>query len=252
MKENSKRRDYRKPQWTMREFLPVFLRCVLVVFFLAIFFYRSVWALVPLSGIGYLYFKMLEKDKIRKAQEALNGQFKECILSVATALRAGYAVENAFVESEKDMELLYGRESYIYRELEWIRRGMIINITLEEQLEELAVRSGSDEIAQFAGVFSVAKRNGGNLSQVIQNSADLIGQRIDMQQEIQTLLQGRRLEQNLMKVMPFLVLLYVGITIPGYFDVLYHRGSGIAVMTACLVLYLGAYYLGEKTLKEIA
>lgn len=251
MKENSKRRDYHKPQWTMGEFFPVLIRCTLVVVFLAFFFYRSALAIIPLSGIGYFYFKMLEKDRIREAKEELNSQFKECILSVSTALKAGYAVENAFVESEKDMELLYGRKSYIYRELEFIRRGMIINITLEEQLEELAARSGSEEIAQFAGVFAVAKHNGGNLSEVIQTSSDLIGQRIEMQQEIQTLLQGRRMEQNIMKVMPFLVLLYVDITIPGYFDVLYHQGNGIAVMTLCLALYLGAYYLGEKMLRNI-
>ena len=219
---------------------------------LAYFFYRSVWAMLPLSIVGVLFFRMERDKKIEKIKENLNIQFKECILSVASCLKAGYAVENAFVESRNDMKLLYGESSLIYTELECIRRGLIINITLEELLTDLGNRSASDDIMQFAQVFGIAKRNGGNLPEIIQTTAVLIGRRIDAKQEVKTLLSGRQMEQTIMKLMPFGILLYIGRSYPGYFDTLYHNWQGTAIMTGCLGVYLAAYVMGDRIIGKIA
>ena len=219
---------------------------------LTYFFYRSVWAMLPLSIVGVLFFRMERDKKIEKIKEDLNIQFKECILSVASCLKAGYAVENAFVESRNDMKLLYGESSLIYTELECIRRGLIINITLEELLTDLGNRSASDDIMQFAQVFGIAKRNGGNLPEIIQTTAVLIGRRIDAKQEVKTLLSGRQMEQTIMKLMPFGILLYIGRSYPGYFDTLYHNWQGAAIMTGCLGVYLAAYVMGDRIIRKIA
>lgn len=252
MSESLSRRDYRKCLLSPKEWVMTVSKSILIVGLLAYFFYRSVWALLPLSVVGVLFFK-LECERIaNKAREELNGQFKECILSVAASLKAGYAVENAFVESRNDMKLLYGEEASIYVELEHIRRGLVINITLEELLTDLAVRSGSEDILQFARVFTIAKKSGGKLPEIIETTAQLIGRRIDAKQEIKTLLSGRQMEQNIMKLMPFGILLYIGSSYSGYFDSLYHNWQGVAIMTVCLVVYLSAYILGDKILQQIA
>lgn len=246
------RRDYQKCQWGPKELTTAIGKSVLVVIVLAYFFYRSLWAVLPLSVVGILFFKLEGQNRMKAIREELNSQFKECILSVAASLKAGYAVENAFVESRNDMKLLYGEESLIYAELEHIRRGLVINITLEELLTDLAVRSGSDDIIQFAQVFAIAKKSGGKLPEIIQTTAEMIGRRIDARQEVRTLLSGRQMEQNIMKLMPFGILLYIGSSYPGYFDTFYHNFQGVAIMTVCLVVYLAAYVLGDKILQQIA
>lgn len=227
------------------------MKAVLIVILLSYFFYQSVWAVLPLSVVGFLFFRGECKKKQEKRREELCAQFRECILSVVTCIRAGYAVENAFVESRKDMKLLYGEESLIYEELESIRRGLVVNVTLEELLSDLGKRSDNEDIVQFAQVFAIAKRGGGNLPEVIQSTVTLIGQRIDAKREIQTVLSGRKMEQNIMKGMPFIIVLYINASYPGYFDVLYHNPQGVAVMTVCLVLYLAAYVLGDKIMGKI-
>lgn len=252
MKTSLRQRDYHEYLWDKKELGAAFAQTIAVVFFLSYFFYKSVLACLPMSAVGVLYFRMLKQKKQERCREELTLQFRECILSVAASLKAGYAVENAFMESRSDMELLYGKNSLIYQELELIRRGLVINITLEEQLFHLADRSDSEEIGQFARVFSIAKRNGGNLSEIITSSSELIGQRLDAKCEMQTMLSGRQMEQKVMKLMPFAVLGYIGISYPGYFDMLYHNWQGAAIMTGCLALYLSAYVLGEKILRQIA
>lgn len=251
MKTNLKQQDYHSYKWKSRELLPVGLRVVGAIVVLAWFFYRSLWAVLPLTAVGVWYFRKIERDKAQRCREELALQFKECILSVATALNAGYSIENAFMESRRDMEILYGEDSLIYGELEHIRRGLVTNITLEELLFDLGKRSGSEEIRQFATVFTIAKRSGGKMDEVIRSTSQLMEQRLDAYQELQIVLSGRRMEQNIMKVMPFGVLGYVGVTYPGYFSPLYHNLQGILIMTGCLVLYLAAYVSGEKILESI-
>jgi tight adherence protein B len=208
-------------------------------------------AAILLIPLGVVFFKEIVEKKKRKLQELLTQQFKECILSVSASLKAGYAVENAFMESRGDMKLLYGENSLIYKELELIRRGLIVNLTLEELLADFAQRSHSQEIYQFSQIFAIAKRNGGNLPEIIRFSAELIGHKIDTTQEINTVLSGRRMEQNIMKMMPFGILAYIGMTYPGYFDSLYHNLKGIMIMTGCLIIYVAAFVAGDKILRRI-
>ena len=251
MKKNSERRDYAECCWSGWDFWAAIGKSVAVTCLCAWFFYRSVWAVIPLSGVGALYYRMLRQKYVECRRQRLVSEFRECILSVGTALRAGYAVENAFLECRNDMWLLFGEYSLIYQELELIRRGMVINITLEELLKDLADRSHSEELQQFAEVFAIAKRSGGNFVEIINSSAEIISRQIEMRQEVQTLLSGRQMEQMVMKLMPFGILIYIGMAYPGYFNVLYHNSQGILIMTVCLAVYLTAFVMSDRIVKRI-
>lgn len=246
-----KRPDYHKYRWKKGEKAGTVALCTGATGLLAYFFYRSLWAALPLSAVGALLFFRITLEKGRKRREELGAQFRECILAVATSLQAGYSVENAFVECRQDMALMYGESGSIVREMDIIRRGLNINISLEELLADMAARSGCEEIAQFSQIFSIAKRNGGNMAEIIRSSADQIGKQIELKQEMQMLLGGKKMELAIMKVMPFGILLYIGLSNPGYFDSLYHNLAGVAIMTVCLAVYLGAYLLGEWILDKL-
>lgn len=207
--------------------------------------------MIPLSAVGVLLFVKIAADRGRTQQEELSIQFRECILAVSTSLQAGYSVENAFVECRQDMAFLYGEKGLIVEEMDIVRRGLNINISLEELLQDMAMRSGCEEIAQFAQIFSIVKRNGGNMAAVIQSTADQIGRRIELKREIRMFLGGKKMEMGIMRIMPFGILLYVDMGTPGYFDSLYHNFTGMAIMTVCLLIYLTAYFLGEWIMKGL-
>ncbi|MBP5282612.1 MAG: type II secretion system F family protein [Lachnospiraceae bacterium] len=251
MKESLKQRDYHQYEFDKKEFLLVLLIAAGVVAFLAWFFYRSLWCGIPLSPIGIFLIRYVKRKNGEKRRAMLTEQFKECILSVSASLQAGYAVENAFLESREDMRNLYGEGSMIYEELEMIRRGLVINIPLEELLLDFGERSGCEEIRQFAQLFSIAKRGGGSIPEMIRTSANLISQKIEARQEVQTILSGRIMEQNVMRLMPFGITFYVGAIYHGYFDPLYQDLAGRGVMTLCLLLFLASLFVGEKIFEGI-
>lgn len=256
MKANSKRRDYHSHswhdyRWRKGELLQTVLVCAAAAAIPAYFFYRSIWAMLPLSAAGVFLFRNIQRKKAERARRELSSQFRECILCVSTSLRAGYSVENAFLETEKDMRVMYGKDSLICGELEFLRRGLNINISVEELLEDIAKRSGCEDIGEFARVFALAKRNGGNMAEIIQISANRIGKKIELRGEIQTVLSGRQMEFMIMRLMPFGILFYIEMGTPDYFAPLYHNPLGVAVMTGCLAVYLGAYFLGEAVLGKL-
>ena len=218
--------------------------CIVALF--SYFFYRSVIASLFMLPVLVPYY-VLEKRKKRKRDAArIGAQFKDVLLSVTTSLRAGYAAENAFVEAHKDMLLLYGRNSLICKETEKIVAGLRNHVVLEQLLTEFARRSGNEQIMEFAGVFGVAKRSGGNLTQILTRTAEVIGSRIDVEREIEVLLSAKKMEAKIMEIVPFFIVFYVGATSRGFFDPLYHNLFGVLMMSICLAVYLVAYFMLEK------
>lgn len=251
MSESLKKRDYHSYSPSLGEQIGLVGQSVGIVGMLAVFFYRSPWAVLPLSVIGWWYYKRLCRQKAERCREELGAQFRECLLAVSAALQAGYAVENAFVESREEMKSLFGKESLIFGEIEFIRRGLVINISLEELLHDLAARSDVEEIVQFSQIFSIAKKCGGDLPKIIQTTANLSAQQAETKQEVDVLLSGKKMELNVMRLMPFGILTYIGLSYPGYFSPLYHNLQGEAIMTLCLVVYLAAFRLGDRVLDRI-
>lgn len=248
--EGSERRDYENHIWTLRETIILAVQCACLVIVLCWFFYRSVWACLPLSVLGIRYGK---NQRVRKAQEDRRNlllQFCDMIQSAASAMKAGYSVENAFLESYVDMCMMYGESSMICQELNVLRRGLIMNIALEELLTDFGQRSHVPQIREFASVFSIARKSGGNMAEIIRSTADVIHRLVETREEIQTQTAARRMERNIMNVMPFAILAYVDAGNKGYFDTLYHNLTGVAIMTVCLVVYLAAYFLSEQILDK--
>ena len=168
--------------------------------------------------------------------------------SVIAALQAGYSVENAFEHSYDDLILLYGKNEIIPKEIEVINRNLRNNHNLEEVLTDLADRTHVKDIADFAEVFRIAKRSGGDLTAILGNTAETISDRIEVRREIAVGISDKKMEQKIMDMVPFGIIFYIDATSPGFFDPLYHNLLGVALMTAMLAIYVFAFLLGEKIL----
>lgn len=165
---------------------------------------------------------------------------------VSASLLAGYALENAFLDAQKELELLYGPESSMQAELEKINRQVCMNQPLEKVFREFASGCGVEEIRNFSEILTFAKRSGGDLVEIIQGTVENIGSKIQIEEEIQTMIAEKKLEQKVMNVMPMFLLAYMDFTSPGYLDVLYGNLLGILIMTTCLAVYVAAVMISER------
>lgn len=211
-------------------------------------FYRSTVAFIILSPLSVLY-PLYQREKLRQRRlETLRSQFKEAALILASSLSAGYSVENAFSVTGVELEQLYGPDGMITTEVDGIVSQLRVNRTVEELLMDFAERSGLDDIKNFAEVFSVAKRSGGELVQIINHVTKVISDKIQVGEEIITMTTEKRFEQNIMNLAPFLIVIYIDMTSPGFFDVMYTTLSGRLVMSVCLFLYGISVLMSQKIL----
>ena len=213
---------------------------------LAKVFYDSYVA--ALFGIVLFPFLMRKKgnELAAKRRERLALEFKQFLLSFSGSLKAGYSVENAFVQASADLCLVYDEKSDMVTECKTICHRLQNNQVLEELILDFAKRSGHSDICDFAAIFSIAKRSGGNMNAIIQNTATVIGEKIETKREIALMFAAKRAEQNVMNVVPIGIIGYMRLSSPGYFDRLYGTLPGILIMTACLILYIFAIFLSQK------
>lgn len=219
---------------------------IVLLIIIALFFYRSLFAVPFLLPVYLLYGRQRKRKLIQNRKKELAIQFKDALLAVSANQRAGYSVENAFRQAYEDMILLYGRASPICKELYTVIIGLSNNLILEKLLYDFGKRSGIEDIIEFAEVFAAAKRNGGNMTEVIERSVSVIEEKIGTEREIQVLISAKEMEQKIMNIVPFGILLYISITSKGFFDVLYHNLPGVCIMTVCLMIYIGAVMLSSK------
>ena len=86
------------------------------------------------------------------------------------------------------------------------------------------------------------------MMKIFQDTTEKIRQKVEVEREIETVMAAKKAEQRIMDLVPFGILLYVGLTSPEFLQPMYGNITGVVVMTICLLGYAGAFLLAEKIL----
>lgn len=213
---------------------------------IGVLFYESVWAIVVCLPLGILYFRNWEKECLERKKREFRLQFQEAMQSVAASLNVGYSLENAMREAKKDLNVLYDRNAMIQKEFDYMLRQLYIQIPMEQVLTEWADRVKLEEVRNFVDVFCMAKRSGGDMMGIIRNAISRIRDKMESEQEIETILAARRYEFKVMAVIPLGIIAYMRLSFPEFMGMLYDSMAGVGVMSICLTVYISAYYLGQR------
>lgn len=222
------------------------MKAVLLDAMLAYLFYNTWAAAVVLIPVGIFYLHQWREDYCRKKEQEFREQFQNGMQILASALKAGYSVENAVRETEKDLRPLYPEDCRIRREFIRMIHELDMNLTAEQVLKDMARRIRQEDVDNFVTVFATAKRTGGDSISILKNTVQMIGEKIEVEREIQTLLAAKKLEFNVMCVIPLGMVLYMRMTFPEFLSVLYGNLVGGIMMSVCLGVYAFAWRLGTK------
>lgn len=244
---NEKNIDYNTYVMPAGEKLLNIIKVLPAIYLLGFLFYKN-HLLSALLCIGALFYPRLKvKAIIRKRKEELNIQFKDMLYSLKSSLWAGRPVELAFGEVSKDLCILYPDPSTpIIMESSLLVKKLEMNNTVESAFSNFAERSGIDDIKDFAEVLKICKRTGGNLVEVVKRTSAIISDRIEMEQDINTMLAQRNLERKVLNIMPVIILALISTTAAEYMSPVYNTAAGRIVMTAAALLLAAAYYLSRK------
>ena len=248
-KKKRKKQAYEKYYFTIREWLLYLAEGTAAGSFIAWLCYHSVRAAPLAAGIALLVVWKKRKALLEERKKKLHYHFKDFLSSLHASLRAGYSVENGVRSARDDLEKLHGEKDVLTEELTGIVRQMELQVPVEQLFLGLGYRSGIEDIRTFGEMLWIAKRTGGNLGKILQDTWRTLCAKIDTRQEVDAVIAARRYELNLMSLMPAGIILYLRLTFSGFVEQLYENPAGAAVMTVCLAVYAGAYYLGRRMVR---
>lgn len=241
--------NYNEYQLTKKETKSVWLLSFFLMAIVAWLFYRSVWAIVLFP---FFYQKVKKKLK-QLGKEKRDAEFLEAFLNgmrtLNSALQAGLSMERAFREVERETKILYREDSYFYQEMVELNHSVDMNISIEKLFLEFANRTGMEDIIQFAEVLEYGKRSGGNWKQIIDSTVYRMNEKCEVRKQIEVMIAEKKLEQEVMNILPLGILCFLQMASWEYMSVLYHNWFGVMMMTIVLVLYLFALYVSEKIMQ---
>ena len=225
------------------------VKSVLLIMLIAYLFYETLWAAVILSPLAYLHFRHLLQEEMGKQQMRFLKQFQDSLQSLQAQLNLGYSMENAVKEVHKEIQLLYSGKELIVREYNYMVHQMNLNVTAERAWQNFADRVELAEVENFVTIFILSKRSGGNGVSIIRNAIRQISERAEVKQEIMTIIAGKRMEFQVMTVIPFGMIFYMKLAFPEFMAVLYGNLVGVILMTVCLGIYLIAWNIGKNIVR---
>ena len=207
-------------------------------------------AVIPIAVgclAGRLFVPMRQKSIIEKRKRELSHQFRDMLDALTTSLGAGKNVNDSFMGVYEDLKIQYDEDAFILKELEVIISGIHNNIDIEDVLEDFGKRSDNDDILSFANVFKISYRKGGNIKEIIRNTHSILSDKMEIAEDIETLVTSNRLEQNIMIVMPIVLIALIKMMSPE-FAANFVTPAGLISTTVSLAIFVAAYFIGKAVL----
>lgn len=206
----------------------------------------NVVVFVIVGIIGWRVFTSMRTESLKKKRMTeLTHQFRSFLESLAVSLSSGMNVFDSLAGAHADLQTEFSDNGYMTAEVKEMLAGIQNNIPIEEMLASLGERSGNDDIKNFATVFEICYRTGGNLKEVVQRTNGIISERIEIKEEIETLMTSNKTQFTAMMVIPVVIILLMRV-MSSTFAQSFASPLGVVAMTIAIAIFYAAYVMGQK------
>ena len=222
----------------------VMIKIILLLSGIVILFYAD-FRMFPITiPFGYYYYRHCMEKLLVKKKQIFERQFHDALQTLEAHLNVGYSMENAIKETKRELLVLYKNSDAIVKEFTYMSRQLNLNVTVEQVWRDFARRVDLPAVNNFVVVLIQAKRSGGDSISIIKETIRRLSERAEIKEEIETIIAARRLEFQIMTIIPFGIIAYMKISFPDFMNVLYSGLFGKCFMSVCLIIYFFAWRLG--------
>ena len=235
--------------FSSKEFALILLKTMGVTGTIMLLFYRSMAAVIWFPIVWMIVAKQARQEGKEAARIKLQEEFLHGIGVLNSALQAGFSMENAWREVEKESRILYGEQSKFYLGLKEINQKAAHNAPIEKQFLAFAYQCKMEDMIQFAELLEFGKRSGSNWKQIIDVTVCQITEQQGAKKQIEVVVAEKKMEQQVMNIVPLGLLAFLQFSAWDYMSVMYHNWFGVICMTFFLIGYAIAIMLSQKILK---
>ena len=166
---------------------------------------------------------------------------------MSVAAGAGNVEVQAIRSALKDLKIAYNENADIVREVENIllqyEKG---GKKLKDLFQDFANRSGLEDIQSFATIYAVIEGKSDRFGDILIQTQEIIGDKIEIEQEIQTVITSAKSETNMMIVMPIIIVIAMSGMGEGLMDSLFTTAVGHFAATISLIIFTASYIYALK------
>ncbi len=211
-----------------------------------IFYHLLLPSLIIGALIGIYLEKMYADSTVRKRKRNLRLQFRTFLESMSVATRAGKTEVSAMETALEDLRISYRPDADIVVEIE----NILLNyknggVQLKVLFSDLAERSDLEDIRSFASIYDVIEGKNDRIGSILAETSDIIGDKIEIEQEIETTIASAKSETTMMLILPIIIVLCMS-TMGGELMSSLYSKEGYLASTIALVLFAVSYIIAVK------
>ncbi len=195
-------------------------------------------AVVCLFGPGLVHKRL--RNKRRKM---LIRQLPDTLDSLVGGLRSGLSLTQALGLLSEQLPKPSNQEFTL------VVRKLRMGVGLDEVLEELEGRIGSNEYTMFTTSMRIAREVGGNLTESLERLADTMRKKLTMEDKIDALTSQGKLQGLIVGCLPLFLMWVLTEMEPEAMAPLYNTWLGYGVLTVIFLLELVGFVLISKIVK---
>jgi tight adherence protein B len=209
-------------------------------------FYDRIWLLFFCWPLSFLFVKLLQSRKIKRQERFILLQFQHLLTSLMFAMSSGKSIENAFAGALTDLRLMNDSRSDWLEAMEVLNAKLKNGTPIEVAFASLASRYEMEDINTFHEMLITVKRRSGQLLDVIRQTAQMISEKLETENEIAVLIAAKKWEVNVLFIVPLIFLSILKFSAANYLAVLYDSWLGGCIMTASLLGFIAAYRMAQQ------
>jgi len=224
--------------------------CIAGLAFVGWLFFDNLAAATALALCAIPLEKKWRSSLANTRRMQLAAQFKDMLFSLSASFQSGRHMAEAISEAKENLLEIFPENAPINVELEHMVRRMGAGGESERAvLLDFAKRSGSEDARNFADVYYTCLTTGGDLTGVVNRTAEVILEKMTIRREIETLVAQKKYESKLLTAVPIIILLYLRFGSPGYLEPLYTTATGLCVMWAALAALAVSFFWSGKIME---
>jgi tight adherence protein B len=189
---------------------------------------------VPLSlalgALGLLLWMAFLQHRRSHRMALIDQALPDALELMARSMQAGHAFISAMQVAAKESA------PPLSHELRTVFEEVNFGISTSQALQSLAVRVSSEDVRYFVVAVVIQSETGGNLAEILRNTARLIRERQKIAGVVRVLSAEGRISAVILSLLPFVLAAFMSLVNPGFVSRLWTDPMGLQLVYVSLIL----------------
>ena len=200
----------------------------------------NIFVCTALVAAGVALPPFLLRNAWKKRMTLFDKQLGDALVIIGNCLRAGFSFNQSIESISVEMP------DPIAKEFAKTIREIKLGFAMEKALNNMVERLKNNDLELIVSAVLIQRQVGGNLSEILDNIADTIKQRLKLKGEIKVLTATGRTSGMIVGMLPIFLMGVLMLINPGYVSMFFNSGIGIAMLAFGGVLEFIGFMLVKK------